>query len=375
NPTTHTLGDNPSNGSNGQALANQQNQVLLDFLAIYSATQKDGTWGFNHISGDPLNTNTIRTALFGDGTQTGGLIDAQRLLLGGSATPLGAGLDAKSLGDLMGNVAGVNYADWVAPLQQAMAEFDISTPQRIAAFLAETGHETGGLGKMTEDIGPYSVKVFLGDFKPAYTTSDNAVDTQKNPNKAGERWTDPKTGVQTILSARQARFLNLQGFVKNELGLNDLDGYTINDIGRDGVDPASAVEKIVIGQGSWTEVRQKMTANRHYSSDVGNGGTGNGTEASNDGWNFIGRGLFHLTGRANYTPFANYIQTNHPELVQASAGKTVAQTLLSQPTLIGENTPNGRILSALAGAWYWVNHPNQRTVDRKRPTAPPIILN
>jgi len=40
------------------------------------------------------------------------------------------------------------------PLVAAMAEFDISTPARQAAFLAQIGHESGGLHWTTELWGP-----------------------------------------------------------------------------------------------------------------------------------------------------------------------------------------------------------------------------
>lgn len=40
------------------------------------------------------------------------------------------------------------------PITAAMAEFDISTPARQAAFLAQIGHESGGLHWTTELWGP-----------------------------------------------------------------------------------------------------------------------------------------------------------------------------------------------------------------------------
>jgi putative chitinase len=46
----------------------------------------------------------------------------------------------------------------------------------------------------------------------------------------------------------------------------------------------------------------EMIANRAYCDRMGNG-----DEASGDGWKFHGRGLIQLTGRANYTKFAQLI--------------------------------------------------------------------
>jgi len=49
-------------------------------------------------------------------------------------------------------------------------------------------------------------------------------------------------------------------------------------------------------------------ANRVYASRMGNG-----AEASGDGWKFRGRGALQLTGKDNYTAFAQYLQK--PEIV------------------------------------------------------------
>ena len=49
---------------------------------------------------------------------------------------------------------------------------------------------------------------------------------------------------------------------------------------------------------------EEVIANRIYANRMGNG-----DEASGDGWRFCGRGLIQLTGRTNYTNFANSIDT------------------------------------------------------------------
>lgn len=43
---------------------------------------------------------------------------------------------------------------WLAPLADAMHEFSITTPTRRAAFLAQIGHESGGLRYLSEIWGP-----------------------------------------------------------------------------------------------------------------------------------------------------------------------------------------------------------------------------
>lgn len=45
-------------------------------------------------------------------------------------------------------------AEFLPFIEAAMSEFDINTPERQAAFLAQIGHESGGLHWLTEIWGP-----------------------------------------------------------------------------------------------------------------------------------------------------------------------------------------------------------------------------
>lgn len=71
-------------------------------------------------------------------------------------------------------------------------------------------------------------------------------------------------------------------------------------------------------------------ANRVYA-----GRNGNGEEGSGDGWRFRGRGLFQLTGRANYR----------------AAGAALGQPYEDFPEMVAQ--PQGAVLTAL---WFWQSH-------------------
>lgn len=82
---------------------------------------------------------------------------------------------------------------------------------------------------------------------------------------------------------------------------------------------------------------QKL-ANRVYANRLGNG-----DEASGDGWKFIGRGAFHLTGRANYTSYAEHSGID----------------CVKQPELVQEIDH-----ACLSAGWYWKSRDLGKYVDK-----------
>ncbi|WP_374352805.1 Ig-like domain-containing protein, partial [Chitinimonas sp.] len=173
-----------------------EGSALRDFLSVYTATQKDGTsdngsWDELKITGTG-NQDTIRKALFGDGTQNGGLIDRNGVLLGGLGTngvSFSDKLTAASLGKMMQSK--VSLIDWVDPINSAMTDFEINTPKRLAAFLANVWGETGGLAKLSENTnwnlyamknGAYSQRFVK--FKTADAATIAAYDDKSADDKA-----------------------------------------------------------------------------------------------------------------------------------------------------------------------------------------------
>lgn len=159
-------------------------------------------------------------------------------------------------------VPGNPYIDhWYEALCEILPDYDIDTPQRIAAFLAQCAHESGGFKAIKENLNyrPATLRKLFGKYFP---TDALAEEYCSKPNK------------------------------------------------------------------------QEAIANRIYASRMGNG-----DEHSGDGYRYCGRGLIQLTGKDNYT---RYAQSTEQSVEEASEHLT---------------TFEGCVQSA---AWFWeANNLNQ----------------
>lgn len=152
---------------------------------------------------------------------------------------------------------------YVAPLNDVCDYYEISgSPERLAGFLAQISHESGGFNFVKENLN-YGAKGLMTTFKKYFPTDDLAKQYERKPEKI---------------------------------------------------------------------------ANRVYANRMGNG-----SESSGDGWRFCGRGLIQLTGRDNYTRFANALEISIEECVQYM------------------ETPEGACSSA---GWFWDNNNLNSYCDR-----------
>ena len=158
-------------------------------------------------------------------------------------------------------VPGNPYIDhWYEALCEILPDYDINTPKRVAAFLAQSAHESGGFKAIKENL----------NYRPA-------------------------TLVQLF---------------KKYFDLPTAEHY------------CSLPNK------------QEAIANKIYANRMGNG-----PEASGDGYRYCGRGLIQLTGKDNYT---RYAQSTEQTVEEASEHLT---------------TFEGCVQSA---AWFWeANNLNQ----------------
>jgi putative chitinase len=149
---------------------------------------------------------------------------------------------------------------WHEALLEICPDYDIDTPQRIAAFLAQCAHESGGFEAIKENLN-YRPQTLVTLFKK-YFDLDTATRYCAMPNK------------------------------------------------------------------------QEAIASRIYANRMGNG-----DEASGDGYRYCGRGLIQLTGKDNYT---RYAQSTEQTVEEASEHLT---------------TFEGCVQSA---CWFWeANNLNQ----------------
>jgi putative chitinase len=155
-------------------------------------------------------------------------------------------------------VPGNPYIDhWHEAFCQILPDYDINTKQRVAAFIAQCAHESGGFKFIKENLNYKAAS--LCKVWPRYFNESNANQYAQQPEKI---------------------------------------------------------------------------ANRAYANRMGNG-----PEESGDGWKFCGRGLIQLTGKDNYSRFAD------------STGQTLDEASEHLTTF------EGCVQSA---AWFWeANNLNQ----------------
>jgi putative chitinase len=125
---------------------------------------------------------------------------------------------------------------WLQPLIETCVEFEINNEKRVAAFLAQTSHESGGYTMLTENLN-YRAATLAACWPNRFA--------ELGPNKK------PKRDAKGALIPTKV---------------------------------ALSIEK-----------KPELIANMVYSSRMGNG-----PPQSGEGWKFRGRGLKQLTGKDNY---------------------------------------------------------------------------
>jgi YD repeat-containing protein len=307
---------NTSNDLSNTSGINQQDQALLDFLTVYAATQGSGENSANNGFWNSLtitngDASTIRRGLFGDGTPAGGLINASNVLLGGTGQAAGAAMTANSLGSLL-NISEAVASRWVMPLQKAMAEFNINTPQRIAAFLAQIVVEANSRGGGLEG-------------------KENDLRENVNyPNSRGNQPQNDRTTAQKLRATFPQAFASLAA--AETFVMNNLPAF---------VAQYDASNRLISSPRGFNLQEKQALLNYVYATPQSQ--LGNGNVSSGDGWRFRGHGIKQLTGRYNTQRFADYVD-RFP-----LPGQPTGAQIMANPDLLASNFD----LAARSAAWFW----------------------
>ena len=165
-------------------------------------------------------------------------------------------------------IPGNPYLDhWLSALNEILPEYEIDTPKRVAAFLAQCAHESGGFKFLKENLN-YRAESLLKVFPKYFKTLDEAKKYEKQPQKI---------------------------------------------------------------------------ANRIYGNRMGNG-----DEASGDGYRYCGRGLIQLTGKNNYTMFAESLEMSVedvPEYLETFEGAVQSACFFWEQNNLNQWADKGDILT------------------------------
>jgi putative chitinase len=92
-----------------------------------------------------------------------------------------------ALDQLKQMVKGIPYAEeWHEALDQLLPDYEIDTPQRVAAFIAQCAHESGNFRFLRENLN-YSAKGLMTTFKKYFPTEALATQYQRQPERIANR--------------------------------------------------------------------------------------------------------------------------------------------------------------------------------------------
>ena len=84
-------------------------------------------------------------------------------------------------------VPGITHADhWIEAFDQLLPDYEINTPKRVAAFIAQCAHESGGFRFLKENLN-YKAESLMKTFPKYFSDKDTANAYAKQPVKIANR--------------------------------------------------------------------------------------------------------------------------------------------------------------------------------------------
>jgi len=100
----------------------------------------------------------------------------------------------------------------ITQIPGVMEKFEINTPLRLAHFLAQCGHESGGFRLVKENLN-YSTKGLMGIFKKYFPTEALAKQYERKPEKIANKVYSSRMGNGDEASGDGAKFCG-RGFIQ-----------------------------------------------------------------------------------------------------------------------------------------------------------------
>ena len=143
----------------------------------------------------------------------------------------------------------------IAMIPDTAAKFQINTPLRLAHFLAQCGHESGGF-RLTKENLNYSAKGLNGIFKKYFPTLESALPYERKPEKIANKVYGGRMGNGPESSGDGAKFCG-RGYIQ----LTGRDNYTAfgKSIGEDvTANPQVVAEKYALLSAAWFFNKNKL---------------------------------------------------------------------------------------------------------------------
>jgi putative chitinase len=143
----------------------------------------------------------------------------------------------------------------IAQIPGVMEKFEINTPLRLAHFLAQCGHESGGF-KLTKENLNYSAKGLMGIFKKYFPTEALAKQYERKPEKIANKVYGNRMGNGAEATGDGAKFCG-RGYIQ----LTGKDNYTAfgKSINEDiAANPTVVAEKYALLSAAWFFNKNKL---------------------------------------------------------------------------------------------------------------------
>ena len=233
-------------GDNNESVKQLQTKLGLDAIGNYGPKTEDAVKAFqtkNGLTPDGIVGNTTWNKIMG--TETSQPISAAVVVEATkpTATPVISAGGLK-LDTLKGHIPD----SVIAMIPEVASKFEINTPLRLAHFLAQCGHESGGF-KLTKENLNYSAKGLNGIFKKYFPTLESAVPYERKPEKIANKVYGGRMGNGLEASGEGWKFHG-RGFIQ----LTGKDNYTAftKSIGGDCIaNPDLVASKYALASAAW----------------------------------------------------------------------------------------------------------------------------